>query len=135
VVAPQSAMPSSVSGRVGWFDRFSAAASRHVSRAWFFAACVMLIVLWLPSYPLWSSGDVYQLVINTATTCVTFLLVALLQNSQQRADQATQHKLNAVAVGLAELLAHQANIDGADQLSRARAELCAAVGLEERETS
>ena len=48
--------------------------------------------------------DTWQLIINTVTTTVTFLLVALLQNTQKRADEAVQHKLNAVADGLADLM-------------------------------
>lgn len=135
-------MPSSVTAFVGRFDRFAGVATRTVSRAWFFVACVLLVVVWAPSYWLFGSVDTWQLLINTATTIVTFLLVALLQNAQQRADQATQHKLNAVADGLAELLAHTAvqSSSGGDprqaaRLQQARAELRAAVGLENRETS
>lgn len=135
-------MPSSVSTFVGRFDRFAGVATRMVSRAWFFVACVLLVVVWAPSYWLFGSVDTWQLVINTATTIVTFLLVALLQNAQQRADQATQHKLNAVADGLAELLAHVAARSSSEgdrrqaaSLLQARAELCAAVGLERRESS
>lgn len=133
-------MPSAVDPDVSWFDRFAGAASRTVSRAWFFTVCVLLVVLWAPSYPMFGNVDTWQLVINTATTIVTFLLVALLQNSQQRGDQATQHKLNAVADGLAELLAdaERAQVEDprrAERLRAARRELCAAVGLEERESA
>jgi low affinity Fe/Cu permease len=139
---PNGQMPSSVSGEVGWFDRLAGGASRMVSRAWFFAGCVLLVVVWAPSYFLFGDVDTWQLVINTATTIVTFLLVALLQNTQQRADQATQHKLNALAAGVAELLTHAAVRAGDDddvpegaKLLRARRELCQAVGLEEREST
>lgn len=135
-------MPTEVSAQVGWFDRFAGAATGMVSRAWFFAACVLLVVVWAPSYFLFGSIDTWQLVINTATTIVTFLLVALLQNAQERDGQATQHKLNAIAQGLAVLLADHA--DGAEEagshedsqrLYAARRELCAAVGLEEHEST
>lgn len=135
-------LPSAVSGDVGWFDRFAGRASALVSRAWFFVACVVLVVVWAPSYLLFRSVDTWQLVINTVTTIVTFLLVALLQNAQQRSDQATQHKLNAVADGLAELLAAAERAAGEDRdpgevarLRAARSELCAAVGLERREST
>lgn len=135
-------MPSSVSGKVGWFDRVAGGASRMVSRAWFFAGCALLVLVWAPSYFLFGDVDTWQLVINTATTIVTFLLVALLQNAQQRADQATQHKLNALAQGVSELLGHAALLAGdredfpeGARLLHARRELCQAVGLEEREST
>lgn len=136
-------MPSQVDPAVGWFDRFAGTASRTVSRAWFFTACVALVLLWAPSYFLFQSVDTWQLVINTATTIVTFLLVALLQNAQQRSDQATQHKLNAVAAAVAELLREryqQPAAAGGDaraqiRLIVARRELLAAVGLENRESA
>jgi hypothetical protein len=67
------------------------------------------------------------------TTIVTFILVALLQNSQYRNDGATQHKLNAIANGLADLMAHLAH-EG-DQLADDLVELRRAVGLEEREST
>jgi len=58
----------------------------------------------VPSFLLLPDVDTWQLIINTITTIVTFLLVALLQNPQKRADEAVQHKLNAVADGLADLM-------------------------------
>jgi hypothetical protein len=98
-VATTADMPTDVSGELGYFDRFAARANVFVSRAVFFTLCVLLVVVWLPSYFLFQSVDTWQLVINTLTTIVTFLLVALLQNSQTRNDTATQDKLNAVAGG------------------------------------
>src|SRR3954466_6598477 len=99
-------MPSEVSTRVGVFDRFAGSAALLSSRAYFFTFCVALIVLWLPTYFLVGSLDTWQLIINTATTIITFLLVALLQNSQTRSDQAVQHKLNAIADALADVMAY-----------------------------
>ena len=119
-------------GRVGFFDRFAGWAAQFASRAPFFAFCVLLIVVWAPSFTL-LPFDTWQLVINTATTIVTFLMVALLQNSQTRNDQATQHKLNALADGLADLMAHVSRDD--DALAEDIKELRAAVGLEDRETT
>ena len=101
----QPELPSEVSGRIGLFDRFAERASLLVSRAPFFAACVLLVLIWAPTI-MFLDFDAWQLLINTATTIVTFLLVALLQNSQTRNDQATQHKLNAIADGLADLMEH-----------------------------
>lgn len=76
--------------------------------------------------------DTWQLIINTVTTIITFLLVALLQNTQTRSDQAIQHKLNAIADGLADLMEFVGKDDG---LRRDVAELKAAVGLEEMEST
>jgi low affinity Fe/Cu permease len=125
-------MPSDVSSKVGWFDRFAGGASNFASRAWFFAFCVLLVLLWAPSYFLIGTVDTWQLIINTITTIVTFLMVALLQNSQTRADAAVQDKLNAVASALAGLM--EAQPDNSE-LQKATKELRQAVGLENRESS
>lgn len=122
-------MPTDASGELGLFDRFAASASALVGRAPFFAGCVGLVVLWAPSILLIGDVDSWQLIINTTTTIVTFLLVALLQNTQYRADAALQHKLNAIAEALADLMDHWEDLD------RNQGELREAVGLEERETS
>jgi len=103
------------------------------SRAYFFAACVLLVLIWAPTYFLFGSVDTWQLIINTATTIITFLMVALLQNSQTRADQAVQHKLNAIADALADLMEHLDEGTERRDLMRDRAELHDAVGLESRE--
>src|SRR5205807_6652938 len=105
------------------------------SRATFFAFCVLLIVVWAPSFFVIRSIDTWQLIINTATTIITFLMVALLQNSQTRSDQAVQHKLNAIADGLADLMAHLAGSDKERDLQRDIVELREAVGLEQHEST
>ncbi|MEA2932533.1 MAG: hypothetical protein QOI56_1318 [Actinomycetota bacterium] len=128
-------MPTEVSSRVGFFDRFAGWASHVASRATFFAFCVLLILVWAPSILVIGNVDTWQLIINTATTCITFLMVALLQNSQTRSDQAVQHKLNALADGLADLMAHLADGDEERDLHQDMKELRAAVGLEDHEST
>jgi low affinity Fe/Cu permease len=128
-------MPSEVSSRVGFFDRFAGAAALVASRAVFFAFCVAMVIVWAPSYFLFGNIDTWQLVINTATTIITFLMVALLQNSQTRADHAVQHKLNAIADGLADLMAHLSGEDHRRDLQQDLRELREAVGLENREST
>lgn len=86
------------------FDRLATAVSDQVSRAWFFALCVLLVLIWLPSYLLIRNLDTWQLIINTMTTIVTFLLVALLQNTQKRSDSAMQQKLNSLVEAVADLM-------------------------------
>jgi low affinity Fe/Cu permease len=127
-------MPTEVSSRVGFFDRFAGHAAQLASRAWFFAFCVVLILIWAPSIALIRSIDTWQLIINTATTIITFLMVALLQNSQTRADMAVQHKLNALADGLADVMAHLAGQEDSD-IQQDLEELRSAVGLETKEST
>jgi Flp pilus assembly protein TadB len=116
------------------FDRFAEAASEQVSHATFFIACVLLVVVWLPSYFIFGNVNTWQLVINTATTIVTFLLVALLQNSQRRFDRAVHAKLDAIADGLADLMvAHDGRAGGSMQSEVIQ--LREAVGLEETTAS
>jgi len=128
-------MPSEVSGDLSVFDRFAGAASAFASRAVFFALCLILVVIWAPSYFLLHDVDTWQLIINTLTTIITFLMVALLQNSQTRADHAVQHKLNAIADGLADLMAYIEQGGKERDLRQDLIELRAAVGLESHESS
>lgn len=100
------------------FDRFAERATDLVSGAVFFILCVLLVVVWAPTYFLLHSLNTWQLVINTITTIVTFLLVALLQNSQQRVEQGMNVKLDAIAEGLADLLAHQGEPGDVDKLRK-----------------
>ena len=125
--------PSEVTGDLSFFDRFASATSRLVAGAWFFALCVLLVVIWVPSYAVFRSVDTWQLIINTVTTIVTFLLVALLQNTQMRSDEAVQDKLNELADALGDLM--ESLSDERPELRRDRDELRAAVGLERRESS
>ena len=110
------------------FDRFAEAASEVASHARFFVACVLLVVLWAPSYFLFGNVNTWQLVINTATTIVTFLMVALLQNAQRRSDVAMHQKLDALAEGLADFMEHAARDDAGLQADMQK--LRAAVGRE-----
>lgn len=113
------------------FDRFATWTAAQVAKAPFFAAAALLVVVWAPSFPLFH-GDLnaWQLTLNSPTTAVTFLLVALLQNTTARADKASQAKQNAIADGLADLLAALA--DDRPDLARHARELREAVGLEDR---
>lgn len=121
-------LASNIPEGLGLFDRFAATVTRLVSRAPFFVGCVVLVLVWAPSILILQDIEVWQLIINTVTTIVTFLLVALLQNSQHRADLALQHKLNSIADALAELMRDHGEERGANELD-------AAIGLEDRESS
>lgn len=122
-------MPTEASSDLGAFDQFAAKASALVGRAPFFAGCVALVIIWAPSILIIRDLDLWQLIINTVTTIITFLCVALFQNTQHRSDLAIQHKLNAIAEGLADLMDYWEDLDGDQE------ELREAVGLEDRESS
>ncbi|WP_433680369.1 low affinity iron permease family protein [Nocardia sp. CA-119907] len=126
-------MPSEVRGPLTIFDRFATATATLTSKAGFFVFCVLLVLLWAPTFLVLPSIDTWQLVINTATTIVTFLLVALLQNTQSRSDEAIQQKLNAIADALADCMGELST--EYPELDRHRQELADAVGLETRESS
>jgi low affinity Fe/Cu permease len=121
-------MPSQGKRGRSVFDRFADLVSRVTARAWFFAACVTLVVLWAPSIMVIDAVDTWQLIINTVTTIITFLLVGLMQNISARSDAASQQKLNALAQGQLRLLVALGFED-----SREAAELREAVGLEQEE--
>lgn len=123
-------VPHQVSDHVGLFDRFADSVEKFTSRSWFFVLCVLIVMIWAPTFFLVKDVDTWQLLINTPTTVITFLLVALLQNTQHRADKATQGKSNALAAGVLKLL----DVLGHEE-SREAKELRAAIGLEVRETS
>jgi low affinity Fe/Cu permease len=128
-------MPSDISSRVGFFDRFAGYSSDILGRALFFTFCVALVLLWAPTIFLLHNIDTWQLIINTVTTIITFLMVALLQNSQTRSDHALQHKLNAIAQGLADFMAYAADTKEKGDLAQDLKELAAAVGLEAYEST
>ncbi len=117
--------------RRSFFDRLAEAATQFVSQGVFFSVSLVVVLIWLPSIALFESVDTWQLVINTATSVLAFLLVALLQNSEQRNDRALHHKLDVLAAGLADLMDREFDGDR-DELARSVARLRAAIRLEEQ---
>jgi low affinity Fe/Cu permease len=77
-----------------WFSRFAKATARRTGRPASFGLACAIIVTWLASGPLFGFSDTWQLVINTGTTIVTFLMVFLIQNTQNRDAEAVQVKLD-----------------------------------------
>lgn len=78
------------------FTRFARAMSRTLGHPLAFGLAVLLVVVWIISGPLFHFTDTWQLVINTGTTIVTFLMVFLIQNTQNRDSEAMQVKLDEV---------------------------------------
>jgi low affinity Fe/Cu permease len=85
---------SSPMRNLGWFTRAAKAASRFTGRPLCFMLAVAVVLAWIISGPLFGFSDTWQLVINTGTTIITFLMVFLIQNTQNRDTEAMQIKLD-----------------------------------------
>jgi low affinity Fe/Cu permease len=77
-----------------WFTRFAKTTAHVTGRPWVFALAAATIVVWLISGPIFAFSDTWQLIINTGTTIITFLMVFLIQNTQNRDTAAIQIKLD-----------------------------------------
>jgi low affinity Fe/Cu permease len=82
------------------FRRFSEATSRIVGSSWAFLVAALIVVVWAVTGPLFGFTDTWQLVINTGTTIVTFLMVFLIQNTQNRDSRAIHLKLDELIMGV-----------------------------------
>lgn len=77
-----------------WYIRFSRRIARYSGHPLMFVLAFGIILAWLITGPLFGFSDTWQLVINTATTIITFLMVFLIQNTQNRDTEAIQIKLD-----------------------------------------
>lgn len=77
-----------------WYSKFAKASSRFCGRPIVFALSVGTILLWIITGPMFNYSNTWQLVINTATTIITFLMVFLIQSTQNRDTEAIQIKLD-----------------------------------------
>jgi len=93
---PQNANPTSDAERraAPLFARFARWVERQVGRSSTFVLAIAVVVAWATSGPAFGWSDTWQLVINTGTTIVTFLMVFVIQNTQSRDTQAMQLKLD-----------------------------------------
>ena len=76
------------------FTDFANEIARLAGRVWTVMICIALVVIWALTGPLFGFSDTWQLVINTSTTIITFLMVFLIQNTQNRDNAALQAKLD-----------------------------------------
>lgn len=85
------------------FSKFATKTSKLAGKPATFVLAVVLVVAWAATGPLFGFSDVWQLVINTSTTIITFLMIFVLQNSQNRDSEAIQAKLDElILVGAAQ---------------------------------
>ena len=97
----------------GFFRRFSRHTSEAVGSPWAFVLAVMVVIIWIITGPLFHFSDTWQLVINTGTTIVTFLMVFLIQNTQNRDSKAIHLKLDELIASVKE--ARNTLVDVEDQ--------------------
>ena len=77
-----------------WFSRFASSTAQMVGQAYMFLLAVAVIVVWGLTGPYFHFSDTWQLIINTGTTIITFLVVFLIQNTQNRDAKALHLKLD-----------------------------------------
>ena len=86
--------------RIGWMERFARFATHWAGSATAFVLAVAVVVVWAATGPLFGYSDTWQLVINTGTTVVTFMMVFLIQRSQNKEALAIQLKLNEIVAAI-----------------------------------
>jgi low affinity Fe/Cu permease len=85
-----------MSKKGGVFTRFTSKISAILGRGWVFVAALGALLVWGASGPLLGFSDTWQLVINTSTTIITFLMVFIIQNTQNRDNLALNLKLDEI---------------------------------------
>jgi len=78
----------------GGFKKFARTSAKFTGKPFTFGLALFIIIAWLVTGPIFHFSDTWQLVINTATTIITFLMVFLIQNTQNRDSEAMQIKLD-----------------------------------------
>ena len=94
IKAQQDCPPQAIIRSNDWFGHFAAGCSEYLGSKWAFVVAGLVIVVWAATGPIFHYSDTWQLVINTGTTIVTFLMVFLIQNTQNRDARAINLKLN-----------------------------------------
>ena len=83
-----------------WLASLSEKATKQAGTSWAFACAVGVIVLWILTGPVFNFSDTWQLVINTGTTIITFLMVFLIQRTQNKEMAAVHLKLNEIVAAI-----------------------------------
>ncbi|HZR82801.1 MAG TPA: low affinity iron permease family protein [Candidatus Binatia bacterium] len=84
----------------GFLERFSEAVTRSTGGSFAFGIACLVVLVWIATGPFFGFSDTWQLVINTGTTIVTFLMVFLIQRTQNKEGMALQLKLNELVAAM-----------------------------------
>ena len=122
---PVSTLTGSGTRSRHWFVPFSTAIAHWAGTSSAFVVAALVVVVWAVSGPLFNYSDTWQLVINTGTTIVTFLMVFLIQNTQNRDTKALQVKLSELILALEAANNRMASIENAspEELDAAEADI------------
>jgi low affinity Fe/Cu permease len=97
---PVSSLTASGAKSNHWFVHFATTTAQWAGTSFVFVTAVLVVAVWAVLGPLFNYSDSWQLVINTGTTIVTFLMVFLIQNTQNRDAKALQVKLSELILAL-----------------------------------
>src|SRR5882672_5567100 len=86
--------------QIGWLEGLARQATVRAGSSWAFGLALAVVLVWLLTGPFFGYSDTWQLVINTGTTIVTFLMVFLIQRAQNKDSRAIQLKLNEIVAAL-----------------------------------
>ena len=122
---PIASTSSTTPPKGDWFARLAVATSRVTGRPLTFLLAVAVVLVWAITGPLFGFSDTWQLVVNTGTTIVTFLMVFLIQATQNRDTLALQLKLDELIVATKDARNQIAGIEDAaeDEIERAKVEV------------
>ena len=121
------------------FRKFAQTTSLAVGSSWSFILATLVILVWAATGPLFHFSDTWQLVINTSTTIITFLMVFLIQNTQNRDARAIHLKLDELLRGVEGARTHLVDLEALSdaELDRLQAQfkrIRRAEGKDERST-
>lgn len=89
-----------VKGKNFFFEKFAKAVTRFVGSSGAFFIAALIVLIWAITGPLFNYSETWQLVINTGTTIITFLMVFIIQRSQNKESLAVQLKLNEIVAAI-----------------------------------
>lgn len=100
-----------MAGQISWLENLARRATICAGSSWGFGLALAIILVWILTGPLFGFSDTWQLVINTSTTIVTFLMVFLIQRAQNKDSLAIQLKLNELVAAIEGASNHLINVE------------------------